>query len=168
MNLLLLFFVDDKHRCKVGELGLPVAAVERGKCVVVTTSGKKFAVSDHDFTRFSIIPIVLSCTVIVQMMLRSLSIMAKCMLDSKIQLSKLLFQQQISSPILVLFTDGGPDHNNTFLSVQLGLIALFLHAGISQNCIISIVEKPMRVGSFDFKFRATGYWSNASSHGDEI
>lgn len=42
------------------------------------------------------------------------------------ELSKLLLQQQISSPILVLFTDGGPDHNNTFLSVQLGLIALFL------------------------------------------
>ena len=27
----------------------------------------------------------------------------------------------------VLITDGGPDHNNTFLSVQLGLISHFLH-----------------------------------------
>lgn len=53
-----LFFLDDKHRCKVGEPGLPVAAVERGKKVVVSTNGKKFAVADHDFTKMSIIPSV--------------------------------------------------------------------------------------------------------------
>ena len=35
-----LLFVDDKHRCKVGEPGLLVAAVERGKQVVVSTSGR--------------------------------------------------------------------------------------------------------------------------------
>ena len=49
-----LLCLDDKHRCKVGEPGLPVAAVERGKSVVVTTSGKRFSVADHDFTKFSI------------------------------------------------------------------------------------------------------------------
>lgn len=54
--------MDDKHRCKVGEPGLPVAAVERGKQVVVSTSGNKFAVADHDLTKFAIIPsVVVMC-----------------------------------------------------------------------------------------------------------
>ena len=30
-----LIFIDDKHRCKVGEPGYPVAAVERGRQVLV-------------------------------------------------------------------------------------------------------------------------------------
>ena len=51
------FSLDDKHHCKVGEPGHPVAAVERGKRVIVALD-KKFIVSDHDFTRFSLIPTV--------------------------------------------------------------------------------------------------------------
>ena len=51
------FSLDDKHHCKVGEPGHPVAAVERGKRVIVALD-KKFSVSDHDFTRFSLIPTV--------------------------------------------------------------------------------------------------------------
>ncbi len=35
-----LFFMDDKHRCKIGDLGLPVAVVEWGENVVVATNGK--------------------------------------------------------------------------------------------------------------------------------
>lgn len=45
-------------KCKVGEPGLPVVAVERGKKVIVSASGKKYAVADHDFIKFSIIPSV--------------------------------------------------------------------------------------------------------------
>lgn len=37
--------LDDKHRCKIGEPGYPVAAIERGKQVVVTTN-ETFAVAD--------------------------------------------------------------------------------------------------------------------------
>lgn len=51
------FSLDDKHYCKVGEPGHPVAAVERGKQVIVARD-KKFSVSDHDFTKFSLIPTV--------------------------------------------------------------------------------------------------------------
>lgn len=42
-----LIFMDDKHRCKVREWGYPVAAVERGKRVIVSCN-KSFIVSDHD------------------------------------------------------------------------------------------------------------------------
>lgn len=49
--------LDDKHRIKVGEPGVPVAAAERGQRVL-TSVGTRFLVSDHDFTVFSIIPLV--------------------------------------------------------------------------------------------------------------
>ena len=52
-----LVFLDDKHRCKVGEPGYPVAAVERGKQVLVSLH-RKLAVADHDFTKASVIPSV--------------------------------------------------------------------------------------------------------------
>ena len=39
--------VDDKHHAKIGEPGYPLAAVERGKRVLVAR-GKTFAVGDHD------------------------------------------------------------------------------------------------------------------------
>ena len=42
---------------KVGEPGFPVAAAERGQEVVVSLH-ETFAVGDHDFTHFSIIPSV--------------------------------------------------------------------------------------------------------------
>ena len=44
-----------------------------------------------------------------------------------LELSKILAELNSNSAILLLYTDGGPDHNVTFFSVQLGLIALFLH-----------------------------------------
>ena len=44
----ILVFLDDKHRCNVGEPQHPVAAVECGK----------LAVADHDFIKASVIPSV--------------------------------------------------------------------------------------------------------------
>lgn len=51
----LLVCLDDKHRCKIGEPGFPVAAAERGRRCLVT-AGTSFQVGDHDFTKFSVIP----------------------------------------------------------------------------------------------------------------
>ncbi len=50
--------LDDKHRVKVGEPGLPVVSVERGKKVLVALN-QSFEVCDHDFTRFSLIRVTL-------------------------------------------------------------------------------------------------------------
>lgn len=50
-----LVFMDDT---KIGEPSVPVAAVERGEKVIISTSGKQFAVADHDFTKFGVIPSV--------------------------------------------------------------------------------------------------------------
>lgn len=56
-NLAMFVCLDDKHRVKVGEPGLPVESVERGKKVPVSLN-QSFEVCDHDFTRFSLIPSV--------------------------------------------------------------------------------------------------------------
>ena len=52
-----LLSVDDKHKIKIGEPGHPVAAVERGKKVVIGLN-QSFEVSDHDFTKMTLTPSV--------------------------------------------------------------------------------------------------------------
>lgn len=55
--------INDKHRVKVGKPRYPAAAAERGQEVVVFLN-KTFAVDDHDFTRFVVIPsVVLDLTI---------------------------------------------------------------------------------------------------------
>ena len=49
--------LNDKHHIKVGEPGYPVAAVERGRRVIVCKD-VSFEVGNHDFTKVSIIPSV--------------------------------------------------------------------------------------------------------------
>lgn len=49
--------LDDKHKIIVREPVSPVAAVERGQQVIVPTQAHLQA-SDHDFTKFGIIPSV--------------------------------------------------------------------------------------------------------------
>ncbi len=44
---------DDKHTVKVGAPGFPVAAVERGKLVLVGLN-QSHEVGDHDFMKFSL------------------------------------------------------------------------------------------------------------------
>src|SRR5437660_2286087 len=53
-----LVFMDDKHRCKVGEPEFPVAAVDRGKKVLVGLNSN-LTVADHDYTKFGLIPSVI-------------------------------------------------------------------------------------------------------------
>lgn len=99
-------FMDDKHRCKVGEPGVPVAAVNRGKKVVVSTCGEQFTVVDHDFTKFGIIPSVTMLCDIPQT------------LDDVIEGKFLSDSRMLSLSPLVLFVTAqnlarfyGPDHN---------------------------------------------------------
>ncbi|GET01947.1 uncharacterized protein LOC111130598 [Rhizophagus clarus] len=111
-----LVFLDDKHRCKIGELGHPVAAIERGKQVVVTTH-ETFAISDHDFTKCSLIPSVTMLYAAFQV---------SSALRHMTELYDILLHTEMHHPFLMLYTDGGPNHKNTFLRVQLSLIAIFI------------------------------------------
>ncbi len=126
--------IDDKHSIKCGEPGYPVAAVDRGKQVLVAID-KPFVVSDHDFTKAKITPSVsLVCDIPMSMEESFYRGMVCVGLKDSIfqpsspfrhgaELYNLL--QMISKPILCLYSDGGPDHRVTYLSVQLSLICLF-------------------------------------------
>lgn len=131
--------MDDKHHCKVGEPGHPVAAVDRGKRVVVSQD-KVFAVSDHDFTKFSVIPSVTFLIDIpesvdegsfyrgqVYVGVKNLVLEPSSPLRHIAELEQILIQEGLmTKPVLCLYSDGGPDHRLTYLSVQLALVCLFL------------------------------------------
>lgn len=137
--------LDDKHRCKVGEPSFPVAAAERGRKVLVSLT-QSFEVGDHDFTKFSIIPSVLLKVDIpdevsgswyrgqVHIGLKEAAFEASSPLRHATELYSVLKHEQEGRPILFLYTDGGPDHRLTYLSVQLSLVALFRNLDLDFLC----------------------------------
>ncbi|XP_070571401.1 uncharacterized protein [Ptychodera flava] len=130
--------MDDKHKIKVGEPGHPVAAVERGKQVLVG-SGQSFQVSDHDFTKLTLTPSITLRVDIPENIEGSFyrSRVFAGIKDSTFQssspqrhaaeLCQILKGEDIRSELLFVYTDGGPDHRVSYLSVQLTYIAIFLH-----------------------------------------
>ena len=133
-----LIFLDDKHRCKVGEPGFPVAAVDRGKKVVVSKD-VTFAVADHDFTKTGIVPsVIMICNIPesingnfytgkVHIGLKDPIFQPSSPLRHATELYDILLDENlINKPVLCLYTDGGPDHHCTYTRVQLSYICLFL------------------------------------------
>lgn len=148
-----LVAMDDKHHCKVGEPGHPVAAVERGKRVVVGVD-QVFAVSDHDFTKFSIVPSVTMLIDIpesvnegsfyrgqVYVGVKDLALEPSTPLRHITELKDILANEELTKPLLCLYTDGGPDHRLTYLSVQLSIICLFLSG--NYDMIVAARTPPM-------------------------
>lgn len=146
--------MDDKHHCKVGEPGHPVAAVERGKRVIVAEN-KIFAVSDHDFTKFSIVPSVTMIVDIpesvnegsfyrgqVHVGIKGLALEPSYPLRHMAELEQILLREDLmAKPIICLYTDGGPDHRLTYLSVQMSLVCLFLSGNF--DILIAARTPPM-------------------------
>src|SRR6266542_4046602 len=133
-----LIFLDDKHRCKVGEPGFPVAAVERGKKVVVSKD-TTFMVADHDFTKTGIIPsVTMVCNIPesingdfytgrVNIGLKDPIFQPSSPLRHATELYHLFLGEGLADkPVLCLYTDGSPDHRCTYIRVQLSYICLFL------------------------------------------
>ena len=140
-----VFCLDDKHRIKVGEPGFPVAAAERGRRVL-QAAGSRFLVGDHDFTKFSIIPSVSLQVSIpddisgswysgkVSIGMKEGAFEPSSPLRHASELCSLIQLDAEEKPILFLYTDGGPDHRLTYVSVQLSLIALFLSLDLDYLC----------------------------------
>ena len=140
--------MDDKHRVKIGEPHYPVAAAERGKRVLVGRD-VNFEVADHDFTKFSLIPSVSLVVDIPDNVTSSWysgqvliglkegayepSSPLRHMAELHGALKKFNLLPQGKS-VLFLYTDGGPDHRLTYLSVKLGLISLFLSCDLDFLC----------------------------------
>ena len=129
--------IDDKHLAKVGEPNFPVAAVERGKEVIVSLN-ETFLVGDHDFCKFSLIPSVVFINEIpptcegswyigqVYDGIKDAVFEASSPIRHAAELYNILKSRDDSHPMLFIYSDGGPDHRLTYLSVQLSLIALFI------------------------------------------
>ena len=133
-----LIFLDDKHRCKVGEPGFPVAAVERGKKVVVSKD-TTYAVADHNFTKTGIISsVAMICNIPesingdfyagkVHIGLKDPIFQPSSPLRHATELYHILLGEELfDKPVLCLYTDGGPDHRCTYARVQLSYICLFI------------------------------------------
>ena len=129
--------IDDKHLAKVGEPNFPVAAVERGKEVIVSVN-ETFLVGDHDFCKFSLISSVVFINEIpptcegswyigqVYVGIKDAVFEASSPIRHAAELYNILKSRDDSHPMLFIYSDGGPDHRLTYLSVQLSLIALFI------------------------------------------
>ncbi len=133
-----LVFLDDKHCCKVGEPGFPVAAIERGKKVVVSKD-TTFTVADHDFTKTGIIPsVTIICNIPksingnfysekVHIGLKDPIFQPSSPIHHTTELYNILLKEElVDKPMLCLYTNGGPDHQCTYAHVQLSYICLFL------------------------------------------
>src|SRR6266508_3948396 len=94
-----------------------------------------FIVSDHDFTKCSLIPSVsMICNILasindsfyrgkVHIGLKNPIFQLSNSLRHMTELYNILLQTGQNNPFLMLYTDGGPDHKITYLRVQLSLIA---------------------------------------------
>ena len=140
-DLSLFICIDDKHRIKIGEPGYPVAAVERGRQVIVSKT-ETFVVGDHDFTRFSVIPsVVLQVNIPdtfegswyqgkVLVGIKDAVFQSSSPLRHATELHSSLLKTVGDKTILFIYSDGVPDHRLTYMSVQLSLIALFLNLNL--------------------------------------
>lgn len=118
-----------------------MAAAERGRQVIVSQT-ETFAVADHDFTRFSLIPSVVLQVDIpetfdgswysgqVLVGLKDAVFEASSPLRHAVELHSLLLKRIGERTILCIYSDRGPDHRLTYISVQLSLIALFLNLNL--------------------------------------
>jgi len=134
-----LISADDKHKVPIGE-DIAVSTDVRNRCSMVTQNST-LAATDHDFTKLSITPSVTFFISIPNEISGSfydgqVSVSYK---DTTFEPSNAIrhsteflnalniqYANQVISPILCLYTDGGPDHRYSYGSVQIALICLYL------------------------------------------
>ena len=137
--------LDDKHKVKVGEPGFPVAAAERGRQVLVRSS-TSFEVGDHDFTKTSITPSISFLVDIpdditgswytgqVHVLFKDTTFEPSSPSRHGTEVVSILGERAIDYPVVFLYTDGGPDHQLTYASVKLTLIAVFRKLDLDYLC----------------------------------
>ena len=137
--------LDDKHKVNVGSPACPVAAAERGRQVLVHSS-TNFEVCDHDFTFMSIVPSVSFLIDIpsditgswydgeVHVLFKDAAFEPSSPSRHAAELAGVIQERAIDCPILLMYTDGGPDHRLTYASVKLTLISLFKELDLDYLC----------------------------------
>ena len=139
-----LVCVNEKHSIKIGEPSCPVAAAERGQQVLVNSS-TSFQVADNDFTCFSIpsaalivdVPEKISgswYTGDVHILYKDSAFEPACSIRHATELATLLQDKALTDPVLFIYSDGGPDHRVTYMSVKLATICLFIELDLDYLC----------------------------------
>ena len=131
-----LVSMDDKHKIKVGEPGYPLAAAERGKQVIVAEN-EVMAVGDHDFSKSTLTPSVNFIIDVpgsieesfyrgdVFVGIKDSVLQPSSPFRHACELKDILLTKDTVQPILLIYSDGGPDHRCTYMSVKLSLISIF-------------------------------------------
>ena len=139
--------IDDKHRVKIGKPDAPVASVEGGRQVILR-SGMLLQASDHDFTKFSIIPsVVLVCDIpdeisgswytgAVMVIFKEGAFEPSSPIRHSTELAKIIDERARDKPVVFIYSDGGPDHRVTYISVKLALIALYRKLDLDYLCAV--------------------------------
>ena len=147
--------MDDKHHCKVGEPSYPVAAVDRGKRIIVSL--------DHNHTKYSILPSVAMVCNIPQSIdqsfcggrlfvhIKDCVFKFSSLIRHATELNSILNTCGSNSPILLIYSDGGPDHHLTYLTTQISYMCLFLIHVLDLDLLVcsskpslTQLEKPSR------------------------
>lgn len=138
---------DDKHTIKVGD---PVAAVERGKKVLVGLN-QVLEVGDHDFTKFSLSPSVSFDVDIPERIdesfyhgqlhvgLKENAFEPSSAIRHACERAKCLRKTGKQTPVECHYHDGGSDHNLRFLRTQLSQVAYFLERNLD---LLVLVQTP--------------------------
>ena len=125
----------------VSFVSVHVAAAEHGRCVLVAQN-ETFEVGDHDFVKFSLISSVSFVINIpetieaswyegeVHVGHKDAVLQPSSALRHDAEVNSILVLKVGNKSILLVYTDGGPDHRLTFFSVQLSLIVLFLNLNL--------------------------------------
>ena len=144
--------------------------------------GTVFEVGDHDLIKYSLIPFVALLVDLahdvngswydgqVHAVLNEHGFEPSSAVRYVTELSKTITSKYMYSPVppmLYLYTDGGPDYNLMHVTVQLSLIALFLHLDLDYiyMCITYIslpfMAQSCGMGGVYFEPRSTVYRINA-------
>ena len=137
-DLVSFICTDDNYKISVGEPGFPVAALPCWRRVLVGKT-EAFQVADHDFSNLSSIPTVILINHISEsvedswyrgepnFLLKITAISPSSALRNAREVAGVLIAKYGSieqiPPALIMYTDGGPEHRATFLSVKIAIIA---------------------------------------------
>ena len=105
-----------------------------------------FQVADHDFTIFSMIPSVSLVLDIpdkiseswydgqVNVAYKDSAFEPSSPIRHAAELADLLSEIATKKPVLFIYSDGGPDHRVTYMSVKMSMISLFLYLDLDYLC----------------------------------
>ena len=130
--------VDDKAIVPVGEPECPIAASSRSHNRSLVLSSASLKALDHDFHIHGVVPSVAFAVNIPESVhdsfysgrafvtLKDKVLQPSSALRHAAEQCRILSSNFPDSPVVVIVSDGGPDHRLTFYSVQVSLLCVFL------------------------------------------